>query len=303
MTGGCGSKSFWTVFKTATLIKRQTVKSDVLQALADLRARGLLLSVAQPQPARPLIQVGFAGFGPGFRGDDNYFLWMLAQGFDVILVDPEQDTPDLLLYRDPPAGRFDHRCVDRDRTFKILVSADSQPPDFSQCDYAFTPGPVYGAFTGRHCELPVWCLYLDWDAYAKSELTFSEQRLPAQYRPEQVCARLHDALFLSVGAEPVAKTEPSPHTPGHPVTEHPAISPGVAKRLTIGMATYDDFDGTYFTVQAIRLYHPEVADDIEILIIDNHPEGGCAQPLRQLADGIPWLPLYSLWRGAQHRRA
>jgi len=28
------------------------------------------------------------------------------------------------------------------------------------------------------------------------------------------------------------------------------------------MATYDDFDGVYFTIQAIRLFHPEVAGDI-----------------------------------------
>ena len=26
------------------------------------------------------------------------------------------------------------------------------------------------------------------------------------------------------------------------------------------MATYDDYDGVYFSVQAIRLYHPEVTD-------------------------------------------
>ena len=37
--------------------------------------------------------------------------------------------------------------------------------------------------------------------------------------------------------------------------------------LTIGMATYDDFDGVYFTVQALRLYH-DLADT-ELLVIDN----------------------------------
>jgi hypothetical protein len=35
------------------------------------------------------------------------------------------------------------------------------------------------------------------------------------------------------------------------------------KKLCIGMATYDDYDGVYFSLQAIRLYHPEVLDDIE----------------------------------------
>lgn len=40
--------------------------------------------------------------------------------------------------------------------------------------------------------------------------------------------------------------------------------------LTIGMATYDDFDGVYFTLQALRLYQD--LDDTELLVIDNY---GC----------------------------
>lgn len=40
--------------------------------------------------------------------------------------------------------------------------------------------------------------------------------------------------------------------------------------LTIGMATYDDFDGVYFTIQALRLYHD--LDNTEILVVDNY---GC----------------------------
>lgn len=39
--------------------------------------------------------------------------------------------------------------------------------------------------------------------------------------------------------------------------------------LTIGMPTYDDFDGVYFSIQALRMYHD--LTDCEILVIDNHP--------------------------------
>ena len=38
-------------------------------------------------------------------------------------------------------------------------------------------------------------------------------------------------------------------------------------RLTIGMATYDDFNGVYFTLQALRLYHE--LEDVELLVVDN----------------------------------
>jgi len=58
-------------------------------------------------------------------------------------------------------------------------------------------------------------------------------------------------------------------------------------RLTIGMATYDDYDGVYFTVQALRLYHPDILEQVNFLVVDNHPDGPCAAPLKQLDTLIP----------------
>jgi hypothetical protein len=61
------------------------------------------------------------------------------------------------------------------------------------------------------------------------------------------------------------------------------------RRLCLGMATFDDFDGVWFTIQAIRLFHPEVAEKVSFLIIDNHPEGVAATSLKSLEDWIPLL--------------
>lgn len=44
-----------------------------------------------------------------------------------------------------------------------------------------------------------------------------------------------------------------------------------APRLTIGMATYDDFHGTYFTLEALGIYHRPMIQDCEIIVVDNHP--------------------------------
>jgi hypothetical protein len=63
-------------------------------------------------------------------------------------------------------------------------------------------------------------------------------------------------------------------------------SPGAAPRLCVGMSTYDDFDGVWFTVQAIRMYQPEVLADLSLLVIDNHPDGIAATPLRELGNWI-----------------
>lgn len=49
--------------------------------------------------------------------------------------------------------------------------------------------------------------------------------------------------------------------------------------LTVGMATYDDFDGVYFTLQALRLYQD--MQGVELLVIDNY---GC-EDTRSLVEG------------------
>jgi hypothetical protein len=61
------------------------------------------------------------------------------------------------------------------------------------------------------------------------------------------------------------------------------------KALSIGMCTYDDYDGVYFSAMALRLYHPEIADDTEILVVDNHPDGPSAAALKALEG---WIPSY-----------
>lgn len=85
-------------------------------------------------------------------------------------------------------------------------------------------------------------------------------------------------------------------------TERPAgdwffPKPAIAaprKRLSIGMATFDDYDGVYFTLQALRLYHPDVVDDLEFLVVDNNPNGMCGDALRRLAKssaGFRYIPV------------
>lgn len=43
-------------------------------------------------------------------------------------------------------------------------------------------------------------------------------------------------------------------------------------KLTIGSVVFDDFDGLYFTIQSVKMYHSEVVNDIEFIVIDNNPK-------------------------------
>ena len=102
------------------------------------------------------------------------------------------------------------------------------------------------------------------------------QQLLAAFRSRNP---FHDEVRQSAAAaSPVPK----------PRSAIPAPTPRrAAKKLTVGMATYDDYDGVYFTLQALRMYHSEVLDEMEFVVIDNHPDGACADPLKKLENDIP----------------
>ena len=89
------------------------------------------------------------------------------------------------------------------------------------------------------------------------------------------------AAFQPKSMYPVPQPAVDNKTPAHATFPDPTPV-GTKKLMTIGMATYDDYDGVYFTVQSIRMYHPEITDETEILVIDNQPNGPAAQELKNL---------------------
>jgi hypothetical protein len=71
------------------------------------------------------------------------------------------------------------------------------------------------------------------------------------------------------------------------------------------MATYNDYDGVYFTVQSIRMNNPELNGALEFVVIDNDPGGPCSQALSQLGnwiDGYRYVPRGE-WSGTAIRNA
>jgi hypothetical protein len=116
-------------------------------------------------------------------------------------------------------------------------------------------------------------------------------------------------IFRSFGTTAGASIGPEKNSPNSASKEFvpskiPAPTPRRdPKKLTIGMATYDDYDGVFFTLQALRMYHPEIIEDAEFLVVDNHPEGPCAEPLKQLETAIGnyrYIP-FNHWRGTTTR--
>lgn len=59
--------------------------------------------------------------------------------------------------------------------------------------------------------------------------------------------------------------------------------------LTVGIATYDDFDGAWFTIASLLLHHADALAGAEILLLDNHPEAPTSAALKALDAKVPGL--------------
>lgn len=57
-------------------------------------------------------------------------------------------------------------------------------------------------------------------------------------------------------------------------------------RLTIGTAVYDDFDGLYFTIQAIRFSMPDRLKDLYFVVVDNNPLSDHGKLSKKFCDTI-----------------
>ena len=59
------------------------------------------------------------------------------------------------------------------------------------------------------------------------------------------------------------------------------------EKLTIGMAVYEDFDGVYFTTQALRYYHQDVnRERIRFLVVDNCPNGTHSEAIKNFVENF-----------------
>lgn len=67
----------------------------------------------------------------------------------------------------------------------------------------------------------------------------------------------------------------------------------MSKLLTIGMATLNDYEGCYHTLQALRMYHGHIVKDCQLLVIDNmpdSPQGKLTKKLTQNLGDVTYIP-------------
>lgn len=219
-------------------------------------------------PEHPISHVGAL---PTFRNVAS-----VAGGKQRLLIRPEPDwhagtgeqpcglimlvkfVPGAALHMEPlPKSEAPLRVLEATR--KVVIPSDPQYPPIARLAES-TPALrlTYGGF-------PKIEGVLDFLVRA----TLASEATPAEF--DRFLAG------LSIPPVPAAKVFPIPARSERKLTP----------KLTIGMATYDDYDGAYFSIQAIRMYHPEILDEVEFLVVDNHPDGPCGGPLKKLEELIP----------------
>ncbi|MSZ89737.1 MAG: glycosyltransferase [Actinobacteria bacterium] len=182
------------------------------------------------------------------------------------------------------APRYEHRFIHLDRSF--VIDAVSPPFHFEERAIEFCAGlalsgtdllVTYGVADRRAGAIRVALA----EVLAMLEPTGLKVVRPTDATPEEIDPqRFFELLRLVAEPEALARV---PVTFGAPT----AGPPQPRRTLTVAMATYDDFDGVYFTVQALRLFHADVLDRISILVLDNNPSGLAAPALKSLESNSP----------------
>lgn len=118
---------------------------------------------------RPTVRIKFVGFWDSFNTQDNFFTRLLSRRFQLEIC----DEPDAIVYAYVHTRRKEFLRYDCAR---IFFTGENRPPDWNQCDWAFT---FEYTTHPRHFRLPLWALYADPHRLVK----------PAAYDPDAVLAR------------------------------------------------------------------------------------------------------------------
>lgn len=230
----------------------EAVEVEVSDTLCRLFSQGLL--DFGTHMLKPFASISFSNYAGDLNDRHHFFINLLGQWFDLRAVEGIDGSDIYINFSDPELHV--HTA-----SLQIYVAKKGNAAVPAQgYDFVFTPERDDRISQERNLLLPKAA------ASGSLPILLSED----QEKLVNILGEIGGEGNLTPSSTiPDAKAEVTP-----------------TKKLTIGMATYDDYDGVYFSVQAIRMYHPEVTEETEILVIDNNPSGPCAEALRNLGTNV-----------------
>jgi len=97
---------------------------------------------------KKVIKINFTDFWKGFDKENNYFVKLLSQQYEVRI----SDEPDVIIYSCYGYEYLKYKCI------RVCFISENQRPDFSGCDYALSFDINNDP---RHYRLPLYRLYID----------------------------------------------------------------------------------------------------------------------------------------------
>lgn len=262
-------------------------KNDLSEMINDLYSKNMLIVADKQTEIRPLLKVAFSNFWPGFDEEDNYFLWMLSHRVDVMIVDPEKGDPNIVFYSTFPS-KFAQQTLGGESVLKICYSPKGSITDLNQCDFLLSDNldtiKTVCKNVNQYHEIPEWSLFVDWNYYDEMEMWRYNNCVLDDCLPENVCNRIIESLFGDVLNEAANDQRQKLEACQQRAKQ---------QKLTIGLISNNDFEGVYLTIQSIRMHHPEIADQINIIVVDNNPDGKHSkllQGLEQQIENIYYFP-------------
>jgi len=126
-----------------------------------------------------VIKINFTDFWKGFDKENNYFVKLLSQLYDVRI----SEEPDFLFYSCYGYEYLKYKCI------RISFISENQRPDFSGCDYALSFDINNDP---RHYRLPLYRLYIDlWGQDMNALKNRSAQEIREQWKAkDKFCCML-----------------------------------------------------------------------------------------------------------------
>jgi len=200
----------------------------------------------------PSLNVCFLHF-PRFDPINSYLVWLFGKVADTVSIVSEAEQADVVLH----FNVIDPAATD---TVNILVADAPDQAQIAKSDYVISTSEALSPHHLKWLRLP--------DNALETREPLTDKMVAGDgsgFHIDRLSDRFRDFLI----GEPVAeKVEP-------PALQDPL--------LTIGMATYDDYDGVYFSLVSLQLHHPEVFAGSEVVILDNNPGGPASKALMALA--------------------
>ncbi len=189
---------------------------------------------------------------------DSYLIWYLSHVADTVSIVTEEAQADIIF-----CASLENHSELPDKCY-ALVANDPTDDEEQKFDYIFST---------REAQSPY---HLKWTRFPENSIDSDLQQILKQnmnngYAIERISKRFQ--TFLN-GDD---------HIDDKPQAVASSTCEIKAPLLTIGMATYDDYDGVYFSLTSLQIHHAEIFKQSEIIILDNNPEGPAAPLLEHLA--------------------